>query len=281
MFLNYNKIFIKLLKNFLKYIEFDFIKKMISFTILLIFPILLSSKILIPLRKFSANQTFLPPNSQILKLIITHNEAKPHLPITNFLDAQYYGEISLGTPPQSFQVIFDTGSTNLWIPSQSCKSSACWTHSTYKSDLSSTFKKNGTVAAIEYGSGSKLLIFFFYIFFYFEGIEGVTSRDVLKIGDRMVSEVDFIEAIVEDGRSFQFSPFDGILGLGLTNTAINNIKPVLQQFYDQNLISDLSFSFYLTKDGKKAGSQLVLGGICDDYNINDFKYYDVIGNSYW
>jgi hypothetical protein len=53
--------------------------------------------------------------------------------------------VSLGTPEQFFSVIFDTGSSNLWVPSSKCAlfNIACRLHRKYNAARSKTYKVGG------------------------------------------------------------------------------------------------------------------------------------------
>jgi len=76
------------------------------------------------------------------------------IPITNFLNAQFYGQISIGTPAQEFTVIFDTGSSNIWVPTKGCESLACLTHPKYNPADSTTYKADGRKIVMQYGKGN-------------------------------------------------------------------------------------------------------------------------------
>lgn len=55
-------------------------------------------------------------------------------------DASYTGGLTVGTPPQSFQVILDTGSSDLWLAGTECTSTTCQGIPKYVESSSSSFQ---------------------------------------------------------------------------------------------------------------------------------------------
>uniref|UniRef100_A0A667I1Y8 Napsin-A n=1 Tax=Lynx canadensis TaxID=61383 RepID=A0A667I1Y8_LYNCA len=182
---------------------------------------------------------------------------------------QYYGQIGLGTPPQNFSVVFDTGSSNLWVPSIRCHffSLPCWLHHRFNPKASSSFQPNGTKFAIQYGTGR---------------LAGILSEDKLTIGGIMNASVIFGEALWESSLVFTLARFDGVLGLAFPVLAVGGVRPPLDVLVDQGLLDKPVFSFYLNRDPEAAdGGELVLGGYDPAHYIPPLTFVPVTIPAYW
>ncbi|NXH32009.1 RENI protein, partial [Myiagra hebetior] len=183
---------------------------------------------------------------------------------------QYFGEISIGTPAQTFKVVFDTGSANLWVPSYKCSPlySACVSHSRYDSSKSRTYIANGTGFAIRYGTGS---------------VKGVLSQDIVMVSDIPIIQV-FAEATALPAFPFIFARFDGVLGMGYPGQAIGGITPVFDRILAQQIGNQGNHSRcvgHARNAPLKAGGEIILGGSDPAYYTGDFHYLNVSRSGFW
>uniref|UniRef100_A0A3Q3DSH3 Nothepsin n=1 Tax=Hippocampus comes TaxID=109280 RepID=A0A3Q3DSH3_HIPCM len=183
----------------------------------------------------------------------------------NFMDAQYFGQISLGTPEQNFSVVFDTGSADLWVPSSYCVSQACAVHSRFRAFESSSYRHDGRTFGIHYGSGHLL---------------GVMARDTLKVGEVSVPNQEFGESVYEPGSTFVVARFDGVLGMAYPPLAEILGKPVFDSVMAQNSLDQPVFSFYLSRS-KSADGELLLGGTDEALYHGPITWLPVTAKGYW
>uniref|UniRef100_A0A8C3QPK7 Peptidase A1 domain-containing protein n=1 Tax=Cyanoderma ruficeps TaxID=181631 RepID=A0A8C3QPK7_9PASS len=185
----------------------------------------------------------------------------------DYMNAQYYGVVSVGTPPQRFTVVFDTGSSNFWVPSAYCISEACRVHQKFKSFKSNSYQHGGEAFSLQYGSGQLL---------------GIAGKDTLQISNISIKGQDFGESVFEPGATFVLAHFDGVLGLGYPSLAVGNALPVFDSIMNQNLVEEPVFSFYLKRgDNTENGGELILGGIDHSLYKGSIHWVPVTEKSYW
>lgn len=189
--------------------------------------------------------------------------------IKDYSNAQYYGAISVGTPPQTFQVIFDTGSSNLWVPKINCVHCGnpfFGKKSKYDHDKSTSYTKDGTEFNIMYGSGS---------------VNGYFSSDSITLADDLIiKDQSFAEIQDAGGLGFLYAlgKFDGILGLGFTSISVNNVMTVFENAIQQNIVEQPIFSFYI---GDNSPGELTFGGYDSSKFVGELEYVKLYSATYW
>ncbi|CAF1022503.1 unnamed protein product [Rotaria sordida] len=184
-----------------------------------------------------------------------------------FNQANYYwiGLISIGTPEKTFIINFDTGSTDLWVPSIQCLST-CENKAKYDLYSSYTSRANGATFRIKYGDGSY--------------VNGIFINDTVTIANSSVLNQAFAHAKNISG--FSLSTFDGVLGLAYPSLGTSGQIPIFYNMWQQGLISNPIFSFYFNPNPNAyPGGELIFGGVDSTKYLGSITYVDVIIPAYW
>ncbi|XP_054659849.1 pepsin B-like [Grus americana] len=187
-------------------------------------------------------------------------------PLTNYLDSFYFGEISIGTPPQNFLVLFDTGSANLWVPSTYCQTPACANRARFNPSLSSTFSGIGVTYTLSYGFGDLLVAL---------GYDTVTIQNII------IRNQEFGLSLDKPSRPFYYLDFDGILGMAYPGVGIGGYNTLMQNMLQQRQLAEPIFSFYYSNPTYSYGGEVILGGVDPQLYSGEILWAPVVQELYW
>lgn len=193
---------------------------------------------------------------------------------------QYYGEVSIGNPPQNFTVIFDTGSGHLLVPSAVCDSPACEKHKRFQENKSSSaipigwadepFKpatdpNDRDTQVINFAMGDCV---------------GQYARDRVCLGGACAM-ADFVEMTEESDDPFKNAEWDGIFGLGqsLSDAEQFNVFTVLSQNATPSLKRPV-FAVYLGRHVEDE-AEITIGDYHESRMASPLTWVNVSQEGYW
>ncbi|KAF9454017.1 acid protease [Macrolepiota fuliginosa MF-IS2] len=175
------------------------------------------------------------------------------VPLADFFlgtDLQWFGNMTVGTPPQTIPVVFDTGSDTLEFASTLCPE--CVNQVQFDPTKSSTFQDGGTTSTITFATGG--------------GVDPVvgdnyqltlrSAIDTVSVGGLTAPGVSLF-LVTNQTSPFDIDPYSGIQGL-----SPSGISARAQGFFASLVNQGLPslFSMYITP--KAVGNaELTIGGI--------------------
>jgi len=182
----------------------------------------------------------------------------------------YWGQISLGSPPQEFKVIFDTGSGNLILPAVACVDQGCEPHRKYDPGASSTGspienEHGETASEVTFGTGE---------------VAGDFYKDRLCLGEELcINDARFIAANRMSPSPFHDIPFDGIMGLAFLDLSMGKGFNIVDDLTQQASAAGAGqFSFFVS-DGDD--SEVTFGGYRPERLASDIVWAPVKVESWW
>ncbi|KAI0675319.1 acid protease [Trametes maxima] len=190
------------------------------------------------------------------------------VPLEDFFlgtDLQWFGNISVGTPPQTVSVVFDTGSETLEFASTECKS--CTQKNKFDPAKSSTFVRGNRVSTLPFATGV--------------GVDPVvdddyvltirSATDTVTVGGVAAKGVSLF-TIIDQTPKFNLDPFLGIQGMGSS----------AEGFFAAVVKTGLPslFSLFVTPN-KVGNAELLIGGIDKTKFKGDLIYADQTGEGDW
>lgn len=212
----------------------------------------------------------------------------------------YFGSITVGAPdPQTFSVVFDTGSGHVIVPSESCRSETCRTHRRYdrtKSPHAVDIDYDGTPVkagqprdqiTVAFGTGEvtgqfvsdRLCL----------GIQASPAKKAMQSppdggGNASAAAVPaaahcvdmrVVTATEMSHEPFHAFAFDGVLGLGLDSLALAPEFSFFGVMSTQKNLQEASFGVFLA-DSDDEVSEISFGGHSPDKVMGDLSWAPVV-----
>lgn len=210
------------------------------------------------------------PSLSFLKANSSNKQNSYKTTLYNFKNSQYYVKIEIGNPPQQFNVIFDTGSSNLWVPSVLCDTMGCLEHKRFDHSFSNTFnhytiEDKIPMFSITYGTGE---------------IKGELIKDTVRIGGLEINEQVFGVVLEEQGDAFLGAPFAGIIGLGFPSLAAAQSIPFFDNLMKKKMLKKNIFSIYMSNN-ENINGEIIFGQVDKKYMLSNFTFFNVTSDAYW
>lgn len=243
--------------------------------------------------------------SSVLSVKLTRQTVQGEQEEEDFVRSAYYGTLLVGTPPEPFTVVFDTGSGHLVLPSTYCKSEACRVHKRYRRSASDTgrdINHNGVSVdglsslrdqlTVSYGIGEVKGVFV-------EDVICVETLDGPREGDvpNASAAVQQPAEVIADGRlpkgcvtlrflaatelsedPFKAFAFDGILGLGLQGLSqtpdFNYLEVMAKSVQGWGSTAPHTFAVFLATSAAE-DSEIALGGWSEEHLAEELSWNPV------